>query len=130
FQRLAFQHFHGDEVLTFVLVDLVDGADVWMIERGGGASLSFETLQACMFMGKLLGKELQGNEAAEAKVFSLVYHSHAASTELLQDRIVRNRFADHAITAGLAATPSEGERRVFPFLDMPSPQVRGSRSGL
>jgi hypothetical protein len=33
---------HGDEVLAIGFVDFVDRADVGMIERGGGKSLSLE----------------------------------------------------------------------------------------
>jgi hypothetical protein len=40
FQRLAFQQLHGDEGLAFVLVNVVDGADVRMIERRRRASFA------------------------------------------------------------------------------------------
>jgi hypothetical protein len=37
-QGFALQQFHGYEWVTFVLVNVVNGADVGMVERGGGAS--------------------------------------------------------------------------------------------
>jgi hypothetical protein len=38
---------HGDEGLVFVFADLIDGADVAMIERGGGAGLTVKRCSAC-----------------------------------------------------------------------------------
>ena len=44
-QRLAFKQLHGDEGLAFVLVDLVNGADVGMIQGGGRARFTLEALE-------------------------------------------------------------------------------------
>jgi hypothetical protein len=44
FQRHAIQKFHGDERTSIKIADFVDGADVWMIERGGSASLPAKAL--------------------------------------------------------------------------------------
>ncbi len=44
-QRLALQKLHDDEGLAFVLTNLMNGADIGMVERGGGAGLALETLQ-------------------------------------------------------------------------------------
>src|SRR6185436_18801946 len=41
-QRGALQILHGDEGATVLLADVVNGADVGMILRGGGASLALE----------------------------------------------------------------------------------------
>ena len=44
-QRKAIQKLHGDVRLVTVLADVVNGADVGVVESGGGASLTSEAFQ-------------------------------------------------------------------------------------
>ena len=39
---LSFDVLHGDEVMSFSFVEIEDGADVWMIERGGEPGFAFK----------------------------------------------------------------------------------------
>jgi len=50
-ERLAFEQFHGDEGLTFGLVDVVDGADVGMIQCRSRLCLASEALQSVFVLG-------------------------------------------------------------------------------
>ena len=45
-QRFAFEQFHDDEELAVLMGNFVDGADVRVIERGGGARLALKSLQS------------------------------------------------------------------------------------
>jgi hypothetical protein len=45
--------------------------------------------------GNFIGQKLEGDEAMQSRVLGFVYHTHAATTELLDDAIVRNGLADH-----------------------------------
>ena len=45
FQRLAIQQLHRNKRLAFVLVNVVNGADAGMIERGRRAGLALEAFQ-------------------------------------------------------------------------------------
>jgi hypothetical protein len=78
-----------------VLADLVDGADVGMIQRGGGSRLAAKTLEGVRIGGDFRGQELQRDEAAEFGVFGLIHNAHPATAELLDDAIVRNDAANH-----------------------------------
>jgi len=71
-----------------MLADFVDGANVRVVERGGGAGLALETLEGLGLMGQLWGKDLQCYEAAEFGVLSLVDHTHPAAAQLLNDAVV------------------------------------------
>src|SRR5436309_722036 len=84
-ERLALQQLHGDKRLAFVLIDVVDGADVRMVERGSSLRLSPEAFQGLMILRQGFWQELQCDEAMELGVFGLVDHAHAAATELLKD---------------------------------------------
>jgi hypothetical protein len=63
-QRFAFQIFHDDEGLVALLADVVNRADVGMIQRRCGLSFAAEAAQRGRVAGHIFGKELQGHEAA------------------------------------------------------------------
>jgi hypothetical protein len=44
-QRLPLQQLHSDQGAAFVLADVMNGADIGMIEGRGGAGLALEALQ-------------------------------------------------------------------------------------
>ena len=94
-EGLPLQQFHGDERPAFVLVDVVDGADVGVIEGGGGLGLALEALQGLMVLGHFFRQELERDEAMELGVLGLIDDTHTAASELLQHAIVGNRLANH-----------------------------------
>ena len=94
-QGLPIEKLHHDKSLAVLLVDFVDGANVGMIESGSGTGFAAEAFQRLMIFGYVVGQEFQGNKAAQLGVFRLVNHAHAATTELLDDAVVRDGLADH-----------------------------------
>ena len=94
-QRQAIQKLHGDERLAVVLADLVNRADVGMVQRRGRLRFAPEALQRLRVLGHIIGQELQSDKAAELCVLGLVDHAHPAATELLDDAVVRDGLADH-----------------------------------
>src|SRR5208337_3396893 len=93
-QRSAIQELHGNEWLSLGLADLIDGADVRMIQRRCGTGLAAEAFQRLRVLGYVRRKELEGNETAKFSVFGLIDHTHPAAAELLGDAIVRDGLAD------------------------------------
>ena len=79
---------------ALVLADVVDGADVGVVERGGGARLAAEARQRGGVAGHLFGQELERDLAAEPGVDGAVDDAHAAAAELVEDSIVGDRAAD------------------------------------
>ena len=65
-QRLALQTLHDDERLAVVLPDVVNRADVGMIEGGGGARLAVETLPGLRSCDEFLGQEFDRHNAIQA----------------------------------------------------------------
>ena len=90
---LALEQFHGDEGLPIVLIDLVDGTNVLVIERGRRPRFHLETLQRLRIPGEIAGQEFQRDAASEFQVLRLVNHAHATTADLPQHAIVRNGFA-------------------------------------
>ena len=55
-QRLALEQLHRDEGLALVLVDVVDRADVGVLERGGRAGFALQPLERLGVARQLLGR--------------------------------------------------------------------------
>jgi len=96
FQRLALQQFHGDERLAVVLANVVEGADVGMIERRSGARFALEALQGLGALGDILGQEFERHQAPQPRVLGLINHTHTSAPKFLEDPVVGDGFADHA----------------------------------
>ena len=95
-QRLPFVVRHRQEhAAIWRLVDLVDRADIRMVERGGRLRLGDEPVAGVAILRRLDRQELQRNGASQPDVLGAVDDAHAAGTEALDDPIVRNGLADH-----------------------------------
>ena len=98
-QRGALQILHGDEGAAVLLADIMNGADVGMIQRGRGSSLALEPAQRLTVAGEFVRQELQRDEAMEPGVLRFVNHAHSAAAKLLDDAVVGERLADQGIGA-------------------------------
>jgi len=106
----AFQQLHHQEVLAFVLVNVVNGADVRVIQGGGGTRLALKTLQRLQVLLHVFRQKLQRHFAAEAKVLGLVHHAHAAPAQFLQHAVMRNGLPDHcSLSAVTRVIPSRND---------------------
>ena len=94
-QRLAFQQLHGNEGAPVVFINVVDGADVRVIQRRGGPRFALEPLEGLTVLGKVLRQELERYQAAELGVLGLVDDAHASPAQLLENAIVGDRLAGH-----------------------------------
>ena len=95
FEGYAVQILHGDEGLPVLLADVVNGADIGMVQGRGRLRFALEAAEGLRIFGYIFGKELQRDEAVQSRVFGLVNHTHAAATEHLNDSVVGNGLADH-----------------------------------
>src|SRR5713101_6336180 len=93
-EGLPLQQFHGDEGSSLGLVNLVDGADVRMIQCRGSLGFALKTAECLRVFGYVIGQELESNKPAEFYVLSLVNHTHPTATQLYNDAVVRNGLAD------------------------------------
>ncbi len=93
-QRLAVQEFHYDIGAAVLFTDIVNGANVGMIQRGSCLSLSFKTRERLWRFRYIIGQEFQRNETMQAGVFGLVNNAHASDAEFFEDAVVGERLAD------------------------------------
>src|ERR1700758_5529052 len=89
-QGLSFEQFHGHEGTAFDIADIVNGADVGMVESGGCAGFAAEAIDGLRIVGNALGNEFQGDVAAEARVLRFVNYAHPTAAEFLDHSVVRN----------------------------------------
>jgi len=77
-----------------VLIEAVDGADIRMIERRGGARLAAEALDRFFARGVAHRQDFQRDLAAELCILRTVHHAHPASTQLVEDLVVPEYLTD------------------------------------
>jgi hypothetical protein len=92
---MAFEQFHDYEELTVVLANVVNGADVGMVQGAGGAGLAAEAFHGLGIASQVFGEEFQGYVATELGIFGLVDYAHSSAAELMEDAIMRDGLAEH-----------------------------------
>ena len=104
-QRLAVVVAHDeDDLAVGELFDLVDSADVGVVEHGGGAGLLQEAVLLRGVREGGGGEILQRDESMQKKIFCFADHSHGPAAQLLQDLVVRDGLAlMHRWVPGFAA---------------------------
>jgi hypothetical protein len=88
---LPLQQFHRNESSAICLVDLVDRADVWVVQGGRSLGLPLETAQGLRVVGEFVWKELKDDVATKLEVFRLVHHAHAPAANLAEDAVMGHR---------------------------------------
>jgi len=110
-QRQPVQKLHGDLGLVATLADVVNRADVGMIESGGGTSFTSETFQCLRVSGNVIRQELERNETTELGVLGFVNDAHTADAELFDYAVARDSLADHQREAYVHETDQVNESR-------------------
>ena len=59
------------KAIAVLIVDFVDGADVGVIEGGGGSGFAFEAVEGLRVFGEFVGEKFEGDEAAELRCLRL-----------------------------------------------------------
>ena len=96
-ERAPFQKFHGDEGAAAIFADIVNRADVGMIQRGGGLCFALKTLERLRIVFKFRRQKFQRHRAVQLGVFRFVNDTHASAAKSfehaeMQDRSAGQRF--------------------------------------
>ena len=117
--KSAIQKLHGNESLTIFLTDIVNRANILMIQSRRRLRLALEAGQCLRVSGDFFGQKLEGNEAMQPRVLGFIHHTHTAAPELLDDAVVRDGLADqlgwfHPMVGmlGMLIDASQGSRTV------------------
>src|ERR1700745_1360154 len=94
-QRHAIQKLHGNEGLLVMLTDLVNRADIRMVESGSRSPLAAKTFKRLRVLRHIVRKEFQCDEPPKLRVFSFVDHAHTTTPDLFEDAVVRDGVTNH-----------------------------------
>jgi hypothetical protein len=86
-QRLAGDVFHGDVWLAAGLADLVNGADVRVVEAGGRARFPQQPVARRLVRKPRGWQQLQGDVAVESIVMGTIDFTHSAGAEQRADLV-------------------------------------------
>src|SRR5713226_1209574 len=95
-QGFPLQQLHHQEGLAVVLSELVDGANIGMVECGSSPRFPLKAFDRLRIISKLLGKELERDTSAQLEVFGFINHAHPAAAQYLQYAVVGNLLTDQA----------------------------------
>ena len=101
FQGLAVQILHGNESLPILLADVIDGANVGMVQGRSRLCFTLEAAKRLRVFGHVVRQELERDKAAQPGVLSLIDDPHATAAEPFHNVVVRDGLADHLRMRGL-----------------------------
>lgn len=92
-ERVPLEQLHHEEALRLVPAEVVDRADVRVIERRGRPGFALEALDCGRVVCQFSGKELERDLPAEPQILGTVDDAHAAATEFFDDAVVGDGLA-------------------------------------
>jgi hypothetical protein len=72
-----------------------------VIKGGRGLGFALKAGEGLRIARYILRKEFEGDETVKARILGFVDDAHAATTELLDDAVVRDNLADHCLETAL-----------------------------
>src|SRR5262249_38396226 len=84
----SIERLHHHERSSLAFPKIMDGANVWMIERRGSSRFALEGFEDPCILGHPLRQKLQGYMPAKPSVLRFVDHAHAAATEFVENAVV------------------------------------------
>src|SRR5208283_1550241 len=95
FQRCPIQKLHGDECLSALLSNVINRADVGMVQSGCGLSFALKAGERLRVAGNVFRQELKGDKAMQACVLGLVDDTHSTAAQFLDDAVVGDGLTNH-----------------------------------
>ena len=95
FEGCAVEELHGDEGLALFLADVVNRADVGMVESGRGLGFALKAGQSLRIVRDLFGEKFEGDETMEACVLRFINNTHPATAQLCDDVVMRDGLPNH-----------------------------------
>ena len=80
-QRLAFQMLEHEEERALIVADVVQRADVRMVQAADRARFALESIAERRVAGKLLGQDLDRHQPIQARVDSAIHFAHATRAD-------------------------------------------------
>jgi hypothetical protein len=92
-KSLTFDKLSGNDLLAANFSELIDGEDVWVVERRCSLRLLLKASQSSFVSGVISGQELERNSPIEPRVSRQIDLAHATSSEQPNDGVVTEGLA-------------------------------------
>src|SRR5215472_7114439 len=129
-QRLPFQAFHRDERASALLANVVDRANVRMIQPRRRLRFPLEAFQRLCVIGQLFRQKLQCHRTFQPRIFGPIHHSHSAAAQPLHNSVMRNDFSRQEVRFIHHESPITGVAPPIPHSSSPLPPHAPSRPSL
>ncbi len=97
-EQIAVEQLHDDELLSVVVGDFIDGADIRVAEAGRDARLVLKTKNSRVVRRALRRQQLDRHCASQRQIFSLVDDPDRTLAQFLENAVVGNGGANHLFT--------------------------------
>jgi hypothetical protein len=87
-QRYALQKLHGNECMAVLLANILNGADIGVIQRRRRLSFALKASKRLRIASNIRRQKLQRDEATKTSVLRFVRYAHAPATCLLDNSVV------------------------------------------
>ena len=84
----ARQKFHDQERAAFLLANVINRADVGMVQSRSRLGFTAKALQRLPVLCQVVGKKLERDKAAQPRVLGFVDDAHTAAAQLLNDPVM------------------------------------------
>jgi len=95
FQRHPVQKLHRDERLTILFADVMNRANVRVVQCRCSLGFALKTGESLRVTGNFFRQEFEGDEAMQPRILGLIHNAHSPATELFNNAVVRDGLADH-----------------------------------
>ncbi len=92
-ERAPLQKFHGDEGAAAIFADIVNRANVGMIQSGSSLRFALKTLERLRIVFKFRREKFQRDGAVQFRVFGLVDDAHASAAKSFEHAEMQDRSA-------------------------------------
>src|SRR5258706_40107 len=116
-QRQPVKKLHCDKSFAVHFANVVNSANIRMIQCGCGLRFDLKTGQGMSVPGNLCGQELERDKTVQPRVFRLVDDAHPPAAQLLHDAVMRDGSPDHCAESYVGQTPKS--TNPAPFADSP-----------
>src|SRR6516225_11977956 len=97
FECLPLQKLHGNKCQPSLFTDVVDGANIWVVQPGGRLCLSFKPGESLRILGYIVRQKFQRDVTVQPSILTFVDHTHSAPAEFFQHAVVRDGLSDERI---------------------------------
>src|SRR5215469_2929673 len=91
----SIQELHGDKGQSILVTNVVNGADVGVVQGRSRLGLTLKAGQSLRVSGYFIGQELQRYETMQPSVLGFINDTHPAATKPFRNAVVRDGLADH-----------------------------------